>query len=69
VRAQFQTTLLNLDGITKAKNIAEQFDRFLDELELICGDGGREMALVRTNLETACFFAKKAMALKPENQQ
>lgn len=30
--------------------------------------GGREFAIVMTKLEEACFFAKKAMALQPENQ-
>jgi len=28
----------------------------------------RKLALVRTKLEEACFFAKKAMAESPENQ-
>jgi hypothetical protein len=42
---------------------------FLNNLEAITGAGGREMAIVRTKLEEAAFFAKRAMATQAENQE
>jgi hypothetical protein len=53
--------MLNARGKELAEQIASDFDHLLGELEQVCPDG-REMALVRTKLEEACFFAKKAMA-------
>lgn len=65
----FQVHILNDVGIEKAKKIAICFDDLLVDLEQTCGVDGREMAIVRTNLEQACFFAKKAMANRVENQK
>lgn len=47
------------------------FQEFLIRIEDICSnsDAGREMAIVRTKLEEASFFAKRAMAMNPENQK
>ncbi len=64
----FQVHKLNEAGFVKAAFIQDVFQRALDELESACGKDGREMAIVRTKLEEACFFAKKAMAQKTENQ-
>ena len=63
----FETHMLNTNGKIQAKAIADAFVAIQNGLEGICGEG-REMAIVRTKLEEACFFAKKAMAMKPENQ-
>ena len=63
---EFAVHMLNEDGKRKAKAIAEAFDRCLDDLVRIC-PGGREMAICRTKLEEASFFAKKAMASDPSN--
>jgi hypothetical protein len=63
----FQVHMLNDDGKTKAADIAAAFDRLLDDLDNWC-PAGREMSIVRTKLEEAAFFAKKAMANQPENQ-
>lgn len=62
---EFQVHVLTEDGIAKAKLLASLFDGMLEELIGICGstNNGREFAIVRTKLEEACFFAKKAMAL------
>lgn len=63
----FEVHILNESGKQKAQQIAGSFSGLLGELELICGQG-REIAIVKTKLEEACFFAKKAMATVPENQ-
>lgn len=61
---------LNENGQNKAKAIAESFDNLLTEIEpLVSGGGVRELAIVRTKLEEACFYAKKAMALNANNQE
>lgn len=57
----FAVHMLTDEGKTKAKDIAETFDRALTSLALIC-PAGREMSIVTTKLEEAAFFAKKAMA-------
>jgi len=69
IRREFEVHLLNNEGIEKARHMAGLFSVFLDQLEDITGTDGREVAIVRTKLEEASFFAKKAMANRPENQQ
>jgi len=68
---QFQFHKLSEAGQGKAKLIAGMYSELLDQLENICGslNNGREMALVKTKLEEACFFSKKAMAVQRENQE
>jgi hypothetical protein len=63
----FEVHRLNEDGLKKANAIAESFDILLNDLKLWC-PAGREFSIVRTKLEEAAFFAKKAMAVQPENQ-
>lgn len=78
--AAFEVHMLNDTGKQKAKQIAEMFDGLLSSAKNVVLSGWdpneptnaevmRELALVRTHLETACFFAKKAMANNPANQQ
>jgi hypothetical protein len=69
IREEFDVHLLNSDGIRKARDIAACFSILLNDLEEHCGKDGREMALVRTHLQEAAFFAKRAMAIRPENQK
>ncbi len=64
---EFEVHMLNDDGKDKAQIIAQAFNDCLERLAQVC-PSGREMALVRTNMEIACFFAKKAMASLVENQ-
>jgi hypothetical protein len=64
---EFEVHMLNESGKAKAAAIANAFDSLLASLIAIVPDPSREMALARTKLEEACFFAKKAMASKPEN--
>jgi hypothetical protein len=69
VAPEFEVHMLNEEGKIKAKQIAESFSILLTNLINLCGSDGREMAIVRIKLEEACFFAKKTMANKKENQQ
>jgi hypothetical protein len=61
MHAQFAVHMLTEEGKTKARKIAEDFDALLTSLEILCPEG-RALAIARTKLEEACFFAKKAMA-------
>lgn len=68
VDKMFQFHKLNTEGIHRAIVIAERFDTLLHDLSLLCPDS-REFSLCKTKLEEACFFAKKAMANNPDNQE
>ena len=67
----FEVHRLNEAGIAKANAVASAFDHLLGTLQEIAEEGanGRLFAIVKTNLEEACFFAKKAIAIRPENQE
>lgn len=71
----FKFHKLNSEGMVKAQMIATDFSDLLMKLEAHVQEGsantwaGREMSIVKTKLEEACFFAKKAMAKQPENQE
>lgn len=69
VRPEFRVHLLNEQGIQKANSVALIFTETLDQLEDLCGIDGRAMEIVRTKLEEAAFFAKRALASRSENQQ
>jgi hypothetical protein len=61
MNAEFEVHVLTDAGKQKAKLIADIFNRCLDALEQIC-PVSREFSIVKTKLEEASFFAKKAMA-------
>lgn len=63
----FEVHRLNNSGMAKASSIAACFDGLLLQLKTICPDNSREFSIVKTKLEEAAFFAKKAMAKLPEN--
>jgi hypothetical protein len=65
---EFAVHMLNDTGKAKARQLADAFDLLLAKIETMCTDG-RELAIARTKLEEACFFAKKAMALDPANTE
>ena len=65
---EFSVHILNEMGIAKAKSIQAKFEDLLFALEGVCPPG-RERALVVTNLQTAAFWAKRGMAVQPENQK
>lgn len=65
----FAVHMLNDAGKANANDIANKFDSLLLDLEKVAGDPPtREWSIVKTKLEEACFYAKKAMANKTENQ-
>lgn len=64
----FQVHRLNENGMKRAEVLAESFDRLLTELSGLCPEG-REFSIVKTKLEEAAFFAKKAIASATTNQQ
>ena len=66
----FKVHKLNDWGMANAMAIADKFEQLLLTLEKLCGEPpSREWSIVKTKLEEACFFAKKAMANKPSNQE
>ena len=65
---EFKVNILTHKGMLDAKSIVERFDCLLEQLKLVCEEG-RSFSIVRTKLEEACFFAKKAIAEKPENYE
>lgn len=67
LRPEFGVHFLNARGAAIANDIAQVFSGLVDYLEAL-GITGREKAVVITKLQEACFFAKKSVALIPENQ-
>jgi hypothetical protein len=65
---EFSVHKLNDQGMENAQKIQAAFDLCLNTLKGICIDG-RHMSIVRTKMEEACFFAKKAMAIYNANQK
>jgi len=68
VNKAFEVHMLSPAGKQRAKSIAERFDELLNAIEPLILDG-RCKSIVATKLEEACFFAKKGMALDPENHE
>jgi hypothetical protein len=65
----FQVHILNDQGKQKATVIACKFHELLCSLRGLGLKEGRELSIVKTKLEEACFFAKKSMANESENQE
>jgi hypothetical protein len=57
----FQVHMLTEGGKARANALAQSFDILLAEVRKMVPEG-RELSLVKTKLEEACFFAKKGMA-------
>lgn len=69
----FEVHKLNDQGIEKARSLATCFDDLLKDVNTLLDPvnskpNGREYSVVKTKLEEACFFAKKAIANQKENQ-
>lgn len=70
VRPEFSVHMLNDEGRKKATQLAESFSALMEAIEgLAAGGDARSLAISKTKLEEACFFAKRAMASAPSNQQ
>jgi hypothetical protein len=67
MRKEFEVHMLNDLGLEQARIIGEIFSTALDRVEMAVG--GRELAIVATKLQEACFFAKRGIALNPDNQK
>lgn len=59
---------LNAHGYAKIHNVNNSFSILLDNLKKIVPDG-RHLAIVKTKLEEAVFFAHKGIALHIDNQE
>jgi hypothetical protein len=66
--SEFVVHKLNDRGFKKAEQVRDLFDNFLNSLMPLLGPSYREVAIIRTKLEEACFFAKKSIAQDPINQ-
>lgn len=64
---EFKTYKLNSTGIIHLENIAEKFDNLLSEIETLV-DPSHELSIVKTFLEEACFYTKKAISKVSEFQ-
>ena len=64
----FRVHMLNAEGKRKATLLAEAFSDLLARVEAVSPEG-RDLAIVRTKLQEASFFAKRAMACDPANQE
>ena len=64
----FKFHKLNSLGQSKAVLIQDLFRYVAKELESGVKEC-REWTIAKQKLEEACFFAKKAMAIQPENQE
>lgn len=68
----FEVHMLNDEGKKKAQTMAEMFNGLMESTANMIGTDpatARYIAIVRTKLEEACFFAKKGLAVNPTNQQ
>lgn len=65
----FRVHRLNELGLMKADRLANYFTVLKEELDRIVPEPSREKSIALTNLEQACFYAKKAMACLSENQE
>jgi hypothetical protein len=62
--------MLTEEGTRRAKAIGESFDALFDRMVELTLDGDpRCIAVMRSNLEVACFYARKAVATAPVNQE
>lgn len=65
----FKSHKLNEEGFAEASYIGEQFDELLNAIWNVAeGVESRELSLVKTHLEQACFYSKKLLAQQERYQ-
>jgi hypothetical protein len=64
----FAGHMLNEKGFARVQNIGRAFDTLLCVIEAAVPEG-RQLSIVRTKLEEACFYAKKGVAIQDEYQE
>lgn len=64
----FASYTLNEEGKRKVLAVTNAFEDLLAKLHSIGPSTGVPYAMVRMNLEQACFYAKKAIAMIPANR-
>lgn len=64
----FKVHLLNEDGKLLAVKMAEDFTTLLSSLSAVLQDS-RDFSIVKTKLQEACFFAKRALATQERFQE
>lgn len=62
IRDEFRSYQVDSVGFEEIGRVRIEFETFLGYLEDVCGKDGREMAIVRTKLEEASFFAIKSLS-------
>lgn len=60
IRENFRGARLTDEGFKHNDELSAIFSATLDAIESVIGADGRDQAIVRTKLEEACFFAKRA---------
>lgn len=67
MRQEFQVHRLNEVGLQKAEMLGEAFSILLETVDALVPQG-RERSLVVTKLQEASYWAKRAIAVQPDNQ-
>ena len=65
IRSEFDVHMYNDEEVIKAKAIAIAMSGCLDQIELVCGKDGRDLAIVRTKMQEASYFARRAISKEP----
>jgi hypothetical protein len=63
IRPEFKVHRLTVEGLEIADHMALKFSNLVDWLDEQC-EHSPEYTLAKRKLEQACFYAKKAMAVK-----
>ncbi len=68
VRTEFNVHMLNDKGRAEAEQLATAYSALLDVIDQLVPQS-REKSVAITELQTSCFWAKRGIAIQPDNQQ